>query len=404
MLDGSVGAVVPTPSFHLSSDNLFQQSGGTYHHPFSGGPSSSSSLGQQSSSTQQQQQRFSPSQLGLGHSAASQTFAAALFSSSSPLLNDDIKLAAAAAAAVAAQSRGKKTHRTEPVPQSGFKGVSWNSRMKAWLAFYVTENGERKSKTFSTRKLGMEEARLQAIAFCKLKQDQRREARRRHRGGLVGGGTGGGLSDPTSVPQTGMDKLNSPDESMGVPSPPGLLPDGHTSTMRCGYPTLPGMSPSPQASTPPSQSASSSEVAYVPIVPIAMEMIEKSGLLQPLELNVLPPCQYCNKQPYPFLMIVSEGQEQTYGGSSIMSLTSHSTATASGVPISTTPAVPPAPSSGGDASSGTLDTGEPPTSSVQPCCGASEGRTSSSNLTDTTSSAAEAIPLQLASVYGFSGV
>jgi hypothetical protein len=28
--------------------------------------------------------------------------------------------------------------------------------MKAWLAFYVTENGERKSKTFSTRKLGME--------------------------------------------------------------------------------------------------------------------------------------------------------------------------------------------------------------------------------------------------------
>lgn len=80
--------------------------------------------------------------------------------------------------------------------------------MKAWLAFYVTENGERKSKTFSTRKLGMEvrlnsveqnsivitykdlclidlysfylqEARLQAIAFCKQKQDQRREARKR---------------------------------------------------------------------------------------------------------------------------------------------------------------------------------------------------------------------------------
>lgn len=44
---------------------------------------------------------------------------------------------------------------------------------------------------------------------------------------------------------------------------------------------------------------------------------------QPLELNILPPCQHCNKQPYPFLMIVSEGQEQSYSGSSIMSLTSH---------------------------------------------------------------------------------
>lgn len=60
-------------------------------------------------------------------------------------------------------------------------------------------------------------------------------------------------------------------------------------------------------------------------------MIEKSGLLQPLELNELPPCQHCHKQPYPFLMIVSEGQEQTYSGSSIMSLAAHNGQTSSTV-------------------------------------------------------------------------
>eukprot|EP00914_Ancora_sagittata_P014246 GHVO01027797.1.p1 GENE.GHVO01027797.1~~GHVO01027797.1.p1 ORF type:complete len:256 (-),score=37.62 GHVO01027797.1:655-1422(-) len=84
----------------------------------------------------------------------------------------------------------KKGPRTEPIPQSGFKGVSWNSRMKAWLAFYVTENGERKSKTFSTRKLGMEEARLQAISFCREKQEQRRESRKR------GAGVGNVMYEP----------------------------------------------------------------------------------------------------------------------------------------------------------------------------------------------------------------
>eukprot|EP00923_Selenidium_pygospionis_P039200 GHVN01068266.1.p1 GENE.GHVN01068266.1~~GHVN01068266.1.p1 ORF type:complete len:805 (-),score=125.30 GHVN01068266.1:506-2920(-) len=55
------------------------------------------------------------------------------------------------------------------LPQSGHKGVSWNSRMKAWLAFYINEDGKRCSKTFATRKLGHENAREQAIAFLRQK-------------------------------------------------------------------------------------------------------------------------------------------------------------------------------------------------------------------------------------------
>lgn len=63
-------------------------------------------------------------QLPHGLAGPSQQIAAALFANS-PLISDDLKLAAAAAAAAAAaqSARGKKTHRAEPVPQSGFKGV-----------------------------------------------------------------------------------------------------------------------------------------------------------------------------------------------------------------------------------------------------------------------------------------
>lgn len=66
----------------------------------------------------------SMSQMSHGMASPSQQIAAALFANS-PLISDDLKLAAAAAAAAAAaqSARGKKTHRAEPVPQSGFKGV-----------------------------------------------------------------------------------------------------------------------------------------------------------------------------------------------------------------------------------------------------------------------------------------
>ncbi|CEM11437.1 unnamed protein product [Vitrella brassicaformis CCMP3155] len=55
--------------------------------------------------------------------------------------------------------------------KSGFKGVSWNKRMQAWLAFW-TERGTRRSKTFSPRHVGAEEARLQAIEFLKGKREE----------------------------------------------------------------------------------------------------------------------------------------------------------------------------------------------------------------------------------------
>lgn len=63
-------------------------------------------------------------QMSHGLTGSSQQIAAALFANS-PLISDDLKLAAAAAAAAAAaqSARGKKMHRAEPVPQSGFKGV-----------------------------------------------------------------------------------------------------------------------------------------------------------------------------------------------------------------------------------------------------------------------------------------
>ncbi|OII74793.1 erythrocyte membrane protein [Cryptosporidium ubiquitum] len=53
---------------------------------------------------------------------------------------------------------------SDPQFKSGYKGVSWNSRMEAWLAFFV-ENGVRKSKTFSSRKFGFNRAREKAIKY-----------------------------------------------------------------------------------------------------------------------------------------------------------------------------------------------------------------------------------------------
>ncbi|KAF7457374.1 AP2 domain-containing protein [Cryptosporidium felis] len=62
---------------------------------------------------------------------------------------------------------GEKKNRwqlSDPQFKSGYKGVSWNSRMEAWLAFFV-ENGVRKSKTFSSRKFGFNRAREKAIKY-----------------------------------------------------------------------------------------------------------------------------------------------------------------------------------------------------------------------------------------------
>lgn len=314
------------------------------------------------------------SQLPHGLSNASQSIAAALFAGS-PLISDDLKLAAAAAAAAAAaqSARGKKSHRAEPVPQSGFKGVSWNSRMKAWLAFYVTENGERKSKTFSTRKLGMEEARLQAITFCKQKQDQRRERKRTRE--LQNHQHCGSASATSSE----VDKMNQ--EASMIDSPArqqAAAAAAAAAAMRCGYPTTPGLGmngvnilgPLLNGTTganvlPPTATNGGSEIAYVPIVPIAMNMIEKSGLLQPLELNELPPCQHCNKQPYPFLMIVSEGQEQTYSGSSIMSLATHTGQSSSAGNPAAAPAAGPNSTTSSNTPSGNLGGDNNVSSAVQ---------------------------------------
>eukprot|EP00916_Digyalum_oweni_P015082 GHVL01024601.1.p1 GENE.GHVL01024601.1~~GHVL01024601.1.p1 ORF type:complete len:253 (+),score=32.90 GHVL01024601.1:45-803(+) len=62
--------------------------------------------------------------------------------------------------------------------KSGFKGVSWNRRMNAWLAFW-SENKLRKSKTFSARQIGFEEARVAAIEFLKTKRDELKRSRGR---------------------------------------------------------------------------------------------------------------------------------------------------------------------------------------------------------------------------------
>jgi AP2 domain len=58
--------------------------------------------------------------------------------------------------------------------RSGCRGVSWNRRMRSWLAFW-TENKIRRSKTFNAKVLGFENAREQAILFLKNKKIQLRQ-------------------------------------------------------------------------------------------------------------------------------------------------------------------------------------------------------------------------------------
>lgn len=53
--------------------------------------------------------------------------------------------------------------------RSGYRGVSWNRRMKAWLAFW-SEGKNRRSKTFNAKVMGFEKARAAAIDFLKRKK------------------------------------------------------------------------------------------------------------------------------------------------------------------------------------------------------------------------------------------
>ena len=55
--------------------------------------------------------------------------------------------------------------------RSGCRGVSWNRRMKAWLAFW-SEGKVRRSKTFNAKSLGFERARDAAIEFLVGKKAQ----------------------------------------------------------------------------------------------------------------------------------------------------------------------------------------------------------------------------------------
>lgn len=60
----------------------------------------------------------------------------------------------------------------EPNPiefRSGYRGVSWNRRMKAWLAFW-SEGKNRRSKTFNAKVMGFDKARSAAIDFLKKKK------------------------------------------------------------------------------------------------------------------------------------------------------------------------------------------------------------------------------------------
>ena len=66
----------------------------------------------------------------------------------------------------------------EPNPiefRSGYRGVSWNRRMKAWLAFW-SEGKNRRSKTFNAKVMGFEKARAAAIDFLKRKKQLLQQA------------------------------------------------------------------------------------------------------------------------------------------------------------------------------------------------------------------------------------
>ncbi len=70
-------------------------------------------------------------------------------------------------------SHNHTSHHKESHPgvefRSGYRGVSWNRRMKAWLAFW-SEGKNRRSKTFKAKVLGFEKARSAAFDFLKMKK------------------------------------------------------------------------------------------------------------------------------------------------------------------------------------------------------------------------------------------
>ncbi len=71
-------------------------------------------------------------------------------------------------------SRARADSALEPAEyRSGCRGVSWNRRMKAWLAFW-TEGKIRRSKTFNAKLLGFEQAKQHAIDFLREKKAQLR--------------------------------------------------------------------------------------------------------------------------------------------------------------------------------------------------------------------------------------
>ncbi|CBZ55070.1 unnamed protein product [Neospora caninum Liverpool] len=74
---------------------------------------------------------------------------------------------------LATASAPKRYRRGTNNPDSGFPGVSWNSRMQAWLAFYVDKEGTRRSHTFKCNKFGgIETARVEAIDWLIRKRGE----------------------------------------------------------------------------------------------------------------------------------------------------------------------------------------------------------------------------------------
>ena len=99
----------------------------------------------------------------------------------------------------------------EPNPvefRSGYRGVSWNRRMKAWLAFW-SEGKNRRSKTFNAKVMGFDKARAAAIDFLKKKKQLLQQLDPSYSdtcnsGALTGGeeedyGEGGSLADSATT-------------------------------------------------------------------------------------------------------------------------------------------------------------------------------------------------------------
>ncbi|OII73754.1 uncharacterized protein cubi_03552 [Cryptosporidium ubiquitum] len=89
-------------------------------------------------------------------------------------------------------------------PKSGCKGVSWSNRQMAWLAFWKEDN-QRRSKTFSARKLGFEEAQRRAIEFLRRKREEVRMKTQAH------------LYE--ELPRVGSSTINSSGDSSGIKTP-----------------------------------------------------------------------------------------------------------------------------------------------------------------------------------------